>query len=230
MTYALHMEHRSERRLSLFIESRPMLVAGNLRRLFEQRGFLALPGGKQAPETGFTLAIAASGGTACWLIPDIIDAVPDLLGQLLSEALQCRVTTVATVSTIQAYEICDRGRPVEKLAIDGGNVLDELDSPHRDAAVSGRSIVDCLETSGLAGATQLYEDIAREKRTIRLSFAPRERAGTEAIEIDPTLSCPLCSSAMRKNTGRYGVFWGCVRFPVCRGRLTEKQAAAVRQK
>ena len=103
-----------------------MLVAGNLRRLFEQRGFLALPGGKQAPETGFTLAIAASGGTACWLIPDIIDAVPDLLGQLLSEALQCRVTTVATVSTIQAYEICDRGRPVEKLAIDGGNVLDEL--------------------------------------------------------------------------------------------------------
>jgi hypothetical protein len=224
------MEHQTTRQMSIHIESRPMLVAGQLRRFFEQRGFIALPGGKSAPDTGFTVAITPIDRTACWLIPDIIDAVPEELGQLLSELLQCRVTSVAVLGSIQAYEISDRGRPQEKLAVDGDNVLDDLNSPYHSEVIAGETIATCLERSGLVGALQTYSDAIENKRTLRLSFAPKERIGMESIEIDPTLSCPLCGSAMRKNTGRYGVFWGCVRFPACRGRLTEKQAAASRKK
>ena len=30
-------------------------------------------------------------------------------------------------------------------------------------------------------------------------------------------SCPICGSAMRRRSGRYGAFWGCSRYPSCRG-------------
>lgn len=30
-------------------------------------------------------------------------------------------------------------------------------------------------------------------------------------------SCPRCGSAMRRRSGRYGQFWGCSRYPRCRG-------------
>lgn len=30
-------------------------------------------------------------------------------------------------------------------------------------------------------------------------------------------SCPHCGLLMRKRNGRYGLFWGCLRYPSCRG-------------
>ena len=30
-------------------------------------------------------------------------------------------------------------------------------------------------------------------------------------------SCPQCGSAMRRRSGRYGIFWGCGRYPSCKG-------------
>ena len=221
------MQQRQQ--LSFYIESRSMLVAGTLRRVFEQRGFIALPGGRPAPVTGFTLAISTAGPAACWLMPDLVEAVPDELGELLSSALQCRVTSIASVGSIQAYAVSSGGRILEKLAVDGTTVLDDFDSPHRAAVLAGGTIIECLEGTGLHAANRTYDDIASAKRTLKLSFAPKERSGVEAIEIDPTISCPVCDSAMRKNSGRYGVFWGCVRYPECRGRLSEKQAMAARQ-
>ena len=217
------------RRLSIYIESRPMLVAGRLRRLFEKRGFVALPGGKAAPETGFTLAIGGASPTSCWLIPDIVDAVPDELGKFISDALQCRVVSVAKIGPIQAYEVLAQGRTIEKLAFDGEHVVEELQSPHTSDVMSGTSVAECLERSGIAGAQMAFSDLAHERRTITLGFAPKAGSKAHAIEIDPTLSCPLCDAAMRRNHGRYGTFWGCVTFPECRGRLTEKQADAQRQ-
>jgi hypothetical protein len=32
-----------------------------------------------------------------------------------------------------------------------------------------------------------------------------------------TLTCPHCGSPMRRRSGRYGQFWGCSRYPGCRG-------------
>lgn len=39
---------------------------------------------------------------------------------------------------------------------------------------------------------------------------PRSNAGG-------TPNCPRCGSQMRKRSGRYGAFWGCSRYPSCRG-------------
>ncbi len=36
----------------------------------------------------------------------------------------------------------------------------------------------------------------------------------------PTLPCPDCGSDMRLRTGRFGRFYGCSRYPACRGTHT----------
>lgn len=42
--------------------------------------------------------------------------------------------------------------------------------------------------------------------------APSRRAGAASSP-----SCPKCGSSMRRRSGRYGQFWGCSRYPKCRG-------------
>ena len=32
-------------------------------------------------------------------------------------------------------------------------------------------------------------------------------------------SCPICSSKMARRSGRYGEFWGCPRYPMCKGTI-----------
>lgn len=32
-------------------------------------------------------------------------------------------------------------------------------------------------------------------------------------------SCPRCGMLMQQRTGRYGLFWGCMRYPACRGTM-----------
>nr|WP_245231202.1 topoisomerase DNA-binding C4 zinc finger domain-containing protein [Zongyanglinia huanghaiensis] len=41
---------------------------------------------------------------------------------------------------------------------------------------------------------------------------PSRRAGAASSP-----SCPKCGSSMRRRSGRYGQFWGCSRYPKCRG-------------
>jgi ssDNA-binding Zn-finger/Zn-ribbon topoisomerase 1 len=33
----------------------------------------------------------------------------------------------------------------------------------------------------------------------------------------PMPMCPLCNSGMARRIGKFGVFWGCTRFPRCQG-------------
>lgn len=59
--------------------------------------------------------------------------------------------------------------------------------------------------------------------------SPRKAYGTiaeleiETIKTSPTnppvenLKCPDCGSEMVSRRGQYGVFWGCKRYPSCRG-------------
>lgn len=95
---------------------------------------------------------------------------------------------------------------------------------------------------GDAGLFQALEDRARAEQDLRLlgvsiptskvSFkatatprpvpspvspvaAPSQPIRAPAKGLSP--SCPTCGSAMHRRTGRYGAFWGCSRYPVCRG-------------
>lgn len=50
-------------------------------------------------------------------------------------------------------------------------------------------------------------------KTPRAAVSPPPRVSTTSAI--PT--CPRCSSPMRRRSGRYGRFWGCSRYPACKG-------------
>lgn len=93
-----------------------------------------------------------------------------------------------------------------------------------------------------AGLMRALADRARAEQDLRLLGAsvPTSKATTKATQtphrVSPPVpaiptpspstrhpamglnrSCPTCGSAMLRRTGRYGAFWGCSRYPVCRG-------------
>ncbi|MBI3856654.1 MAG: topoisomerase DNA-binding C4 zinc finger domain-containing protein [Planctomycetes bacterium] len=39
----------------------------------------------------------------------------------------------------------------------------------------------------------------------------------KAAPAEGGVQCPQCSSPMVKRTGKYGEFWGCTKYPECRG-------------
>ena len=51
---------------------------------------------------------------------------------------------------------------------------------------------------------------------------------SEVLEIDPLVTCPVCGAPTAEQRGRFGAFFGCVRFPACRGRRTLAEAARLR--
>jgi hypothetical protein len=204
-----------------------MLVAGRLRFHMEQRGFALMPPGQPAPATGFSLVIRPDG-PGCWVHTDVADAIEGEFGQLLSQELRCQVTTIGMAGTVLAYENAVQGVVSEKLAADGSTVLESLNSPYEAAVTSGSPLRDLLAADWISALDMPFEDARNTRRAITLGFAPRRSQSEETIEIDPLLECPICQSAMKTTTGPHGTFFGCVRFPDCRGRLTNKQAEAMR--
>ena len=53
---------------------------------------------------------------------------------------------------------------------------------------------------------------ARSTQYSRQQVAPSTPKRTQSVP-----SCPQCGSAMRRRSGRRGAFWGCSRYPSCRG-------------
>jgi hypothetical protein len=48
-----------------------------------------------------------------------------------------------------------------------------------------------------------------------VSDKPAIKASDDSPSIVP--SCPLCGDLMKKRSGKFGEFWGCVNFPDCKG-------------
>lgn len=119
-------------------------------------------------------------------------------------------------------------------AIRGGLTTLRTAKPRLDALPS--------RVRGDAGLLQALEDRARAEQDLRLLGAsvPTSKVTIKAtptprpvaqpvppIVMQPaparapakgqSPSCPTCGSAMHRRTGRYGAFWGCSRYPVCRG-------------
>ena len=58
------------------------------------------------------------------------------------------------------------------------------------------------------------------RRRGRFTKQPRRRATGSAAgraASAPTIACPLCGAPMVKRTSQYGAFWGCSKYPACRG-------------
>ncbi|MFT7624012.1 MAG: hypothetical protein ACI9WU_003198, partial [Myxococcota bacterium] len=209
--------------------TRPMLVASRLRIAMERRGFAAVPKGEPMPDDGFTLAIRRTGPADCWIHPDHPDAVPDELAQLLSSELRCRVTSIAQMGTVCAYEVADSGTIAEKLAADGSKILESTQGRFEARVAGGESLNALVLEAGWDGLSVSFAEACETRRAMVIGFAPLPgRHSAEEIVIDPGLSCPVCGQAMRTVEGRFGAFFGCVRFPTCQGRFSEKEAEKVR--
>ena len=200
-------------------------MASRLRVLLGQRGFLALPPRTSAPLDGIAVVIRLTGPATCCIHSVHPEALPDELGGMLSEALRCRTTTLLATDVLTAYEAAEQGRSVEKLVARGNEILEEEGSSYVPLVTDGRPLLDCLRSDGMDGLDFSFEQAATTPRALCLAFAPKPGGkDQEVIEIDPLLSCPSCGEAMRAIDGGFGRFYGCVRYPDCRGRLTEKQA------
>ncbi|TNF27585.1 MAG: hypothetical protein EP329_19250 [Deltaproteobacteria bacterium] len=213
-------------RLALFVAAPPTRVGGRLRTLMQQRGYDMLKG-TTPPADGFALRVSAAGRDGAWLYPDPPDAIPDGTALLLSQALNTRVTTVLRTEVVTAYEVCDRGRVVEKLAARGAELLDEVASPHAAAVAGGGSLEALLTEAGL-GQGFVPFDGEHAGRSAVLVFGLAGKKAGETLEIDPLVTCPECGEATVLRQGRFGEFYSCVRFPDCRGRRTLAEARRLR--
>ena len=45
-------------------------------------------------------------------------------------------------------------------------------------------------------------------------------AQSRSVSSHTNPKCPQCGSKMRRRSGRYGIFWGCTRYPACKGTRT----------
>ena len=208
--------------LALYVPSKPVLIAARLKAAFEKRGMQVLARAAETPLSGFRIAIVPSGPDAAWLHTDVPDALPDELGRLLSQELRVRVTCVGAAESLVAIEIAEAGRMTGAATERDGKLLDSTGD-----LVGVGGLVDHLVAAGLSDYARSFEAALAAPRALVLGLLPKAGDG-EVIEIDPTLSCPICGEAMRHATGPHGSFFGCVRFPTCRGRLTEKQAEVAR--
>ena len=79
---------------------------------------------------------------------------------------------------------------------------------------------DLKELSASVPASTVALTVALPPRPARLPpRAPRiaKQNPTRRAGATGTPSCPRCGSTMRRRSGRYGQFWGCSRYPKCRG-------------
>lgn len=48
------------------------------------------------------------------------------------------------------------------------------------------------------------------------AYAATMKSDMTTLKVD-VVSCPQCGAAMRQRNGKFGAFWGCTRYPDCRG-------------
>jgi len=215
--------------LALLVLAPPVRLAGRLRVLMQQRGYALLPGDGALPPDGFALLLRARDKASAWLHPDRPEALPDSFALLLSAELGARVTAVVHAPPVCAYEVCERGQRVEHLAARDAEILDSLASPHAAAVLAGTPLAERLAAAGLADAALDFTAASAVGRATTLRFAPANaRKSADVLEIDPLVTCPVCGAPTALQTGRFGPFHGCVRFPDCRGRRTVAEAARLR--
>ena len=98
-------------------------------------------------------------------------------------------------------------------------------------AKNDRALSNALATRAQAERDLKELGVSVPASTVALTAAPPQRPSPQSprapsVSTPPpprrtraagTPSCPRCGSAMQRRSGRYGQFWGCSRYPKCRG-------------
>lgn len=202
--------------LTLYVRATPLQVAAALRRHFAMRGFdVAAP--SSAEPAAMSFRVGAGALVAVTAAP--ADAVDELLAASLSQTLRTRAVTAVDGERIAAVKRWEQGRLVEQAGVMGGQVVDGQGTPLAERLAAGE-----------LGAVlaELGIDTAAPTRAVDLSFVQRGGRGAPELVVDPGLACPRCGGPMASRKGRFGDFWGCLRYPSCDGKLNATQATALR--
>lgn len=88
--------------------------------------------------------------------------------------------------------------------------IEERANAKQDLKLLGASVPDSTATLKISPPPQRP---AQPLRAVRTTPKPPTRVtGMQSVP-----NCPRCGSPMRRRSGRYGPFWGCSRYPMCRG-------------
>lgn len=72
-----------------------------------------------------------------------------------------------------------------------------------------------------AGRMALQDFMARQAGMVE-KLVQHVRDATVTMPQQERKTCPECQAPMRKRQGKYGAFWGCSRYPECKGMLRDK--------
>lgn len=72
-----------------------------------------------------------------------------------------------------------------------------------------------------AGRMALQDFMARQAGMVG-KLVQHARESTVKMPQQERKTCPECQAPMRKRPGKYGAFWGCSRYPECKGMLRDK--------
>lgn len=106
-------------------------------------------------------------------------------------------------------------------------LLDALPAKARD----DRALADALAARAQAEQDLRELGISVPASTVAVMVTPPPRPAPQPSSVpratipiplrgtttSGTPTCPSCGSLMRRRSGRYGQFWGCSRYPVCKG-------------
>ncbi|TYC63974.1 hypothetical protein FMN50_02105 [Rhodobacterales bacterium] len=88
-----------------------------------------------------------------------------------------------------------------------------------------RALLEALAARGQAERDLTILGATVPASTVSITITPppqpkptsTPRATTHSTGQSNVLNCPVCGSVMRRRSGRYGRFWGCSRYPSCKG-------------
>ncbi|MBU0973959.1 MAG: topoisomerase DNA-binding C4 zinc finger domain-containing protein [Proteobacteria bacterium] len=87
-------------------------------------------------------------------------------------------------------------------------------------ARSDRALTDALAARAQAEQDLHELGVSIPASTVALKVTPSPRPAPQPPSVTTTSgtpACPRCGSLMRRRSGRYGLFWGCSRYPGCKG-------------
>ncbi|WP_321402910.1 topoisomerase DNA-binding C4 zinc finger domain-containing protein [Maridesulfovibrio sp.] len=100
-------------------------------------------------------------------------------------------------------------------------------------ALPAKAIHDKALTDAVAARAQAEQDLRElnvsiPASTVKLAAQPKQTPPPRTPRVSTSIptristtsgtpNCPHCGSIMRQRTGRYGQFWGCSRYPICKG-------------
>jgi restriction system protein len=176
--------------------------------VYRRRGYKVVSRGGGSADGGVDIELRAKGKTIVvqckrWRTQVVgVDRVRELFGAMAAEHASAAIMVSSGRYTPDAIEFA-RGKPME--LVDGGELVTML-----------AGVQASRSTRPVSGTTTILAETG---------VGAADANGTKARAIGESVACPKCGSAMIRRVAKQGVhagsaFWGCSRFPGCRGTLS----------